>query len=163
SARPITNAIVAATAPASSEVCAPQMTRLNTSRPNSSVPIRCCALGGWRSTRKSWRVGLYGATLKANSAASTTITSTMAPTRPVREWTNRRHAFDQGVVMRRPWPGVDGLSGCAGRLSGSDETATSGVANARIECRVHHIDDEVDQYHERGDDQHRALHYGIIT
>ena len=49
---------VAATAPASSDACAPQMMRLNTSRPNSSVPIRCCQLGGWRSTRKSCRVGL---------------------------------------------------------------------------------------------------------
>ena len=46
------------TAPAWSEACAPKMTRLRTSRPNSSVPIRWVRLGGWRSTRKSWRVGL---------------------------------------------------------------------------------------------------------
>src|SRR5579864_7887559 len=165
SASPRTSAMLAATAPASSDVWAPQMTRLSTSRPNSSVPIRCAALGGCRSTRKSWRVGLYGATLKANRAARTTTSSTMAPARPARDRTKRLRAFAHGVAIRRGWPAADAPSGWAGRLSGSDvdETATSGVADPRIQRRVRHIDHEVDQHYERRDDQHCALNDGVVA
>src|ERR671932_281833 len=149
STRPTASAMLAAVAPACSDAWAPQITRLSTSRPNSSVPIGWARLGGCRSTRKSCLIGLYGLTWPAKSAAPMTTSNTTAPATPVFERRKRRRAAVHGVIDGRR-PAVDGpRSGWAGRLSGSDETATSGVADARVQRRVQHVDNQVNR-----DDEH---------
>src|SRR5215471_3817638 len=112
--------------------------------------------------RKSCRVGLYGAICAAKMAARTTMISTIAPATPVRERMKRRCAARHGVVVRRP--AVSVAAGEADRSgSGSDETATSGVPNARVERRVDDVDHKIDDHHENGDHQHRALDDRIVA
>src|SRR5438105_896277 len=139
------------------------MTRLRTSRPNSSVPIRCARLGGCRSTRKSCLVGLYGLIWPAKNAEAITRIKTSAPATPVRERRKRRRAAPQGVVERRTDAALAARPGWAGRLSGSDETATSGVANARIERGVQHVYQQIDRDDENSDDQHRPLNDRVVA
>ena len=98
---------MAAVAPACRDVWAPQMMRLSTSRPNSSVPIQCARLGGSCSTRKSCRFGSYGLTCAAKIAARVTASSTSVPTNPGRELKKRRRAAVQGVGAARIVRGAD--------------------------------------------------------
>ena len=91
------------------------------------------------------------------------ISSTTAPTSPVRERTKRRWAARHGVVERRALVAVAVALDGDESGSGSDETATSAVADARIERRVQHVDDQVHDHDEDGDDQHRALHHRIVA
>src|SRR5438309_9989600 len=154
STRPTTSAMVAAVAPACRDDWAPQITRLSTSRPNSSVPIRCARLGGCRSTRKSCLIGLYGLTWPAKTAAAMTTSNTIVPATPVFECRKRRRAAAQGVTAGRTLTADPARPGSAGRLSGSDETATAGIANARTHRRLQHGED-----HGYGDDADRHHHH----
>src|SRR5713226_2343925 len=161
STSPTPRAMVAAVAPACSEAWAPQMTRLNMSRPNSSVPIQCAALGGSCSTRKSCRVGLYGLTCAAKTAARVTATSTKAPNNPGRELKKRRRAAVQGVGAWRTTGAA--VNGAAGERTDSDETATSVVANAWVERCVHDVDQKIERDHEQGDDDDRPLDHRVVA
>src|SRR5437870_10985101 len=155
--RPTTRAIVAAMAPACRETRAPQTTRLNTSRPNSSVPMRCAGLGASRSMRKSWWIGSYGLTCPAKIARRMKSTRRPAPNSPVPERRKRRRAAAHcdGAVRPRPSTGD--------RIAVALAPATSAVPDARIEHRVHEIDDEADERDEERDDDDRPLHDRVIA
>ena len=75
--------------PASSDVRVPKMTRLSTSRPRSSVPIRWPVSGGLRRLTKSGLIGLYGAIQDAKTANTTMSMTTQSPTRARRLRANR--------------------------------------------------------------------------
>src|ERR1044071_8626207 len=68
-----------ATAAAASEARLPQMTRVSTSRPSSSVPNGCAAEGGLRTAAQLVATGSYGETNGAASASVTKKTRTAAP------------------------------------------------------------------------------------
>jgi hypothetical protein len=84
--------------PAWIDARAPQMIRDNVSRPSSSVPSRCSRDGLARMASKSVAPGGWGATQRANTAASTKSTTiTSDPTaagrlRKRRRMTRRRRA-----------------------------------------------------------------------
>src|SRR5215212_1676120 len=76
---PPTDVSTIVTPPTSSEMRAPYTTRLHTSRPNSSVPRKCVALGGFRRFGGSSRVGSCVATTPANTAAASSSTKIAVP------------------------------------------------------------------------------------
>ena len=88
------------TSPASSDARAPQMTRASTSRPISSVPKRCAALGALRIALQLVCSGSYGATNGANSASRMKNTTTASPTIAPRRRTRRRNARWAGLNSR---------------------------------------------------------------
>src|SRR4030095_16707399 len=66
--------------PTSSDTRAPCTTRLQTSRPNSSVPRRFLELGGFKRLTGSRRVGSCVGTTPAASAAASSSRKMVAPT-----------------------------------------------------------------------------------
>src|SRR5438445_1694616 len=155
--RPAPSAMLAATAPACSDTRAPQTTRLKTSRPNSSVPMRCAELGASRSMRKSWCTGSYGLTCPAKTASRAKSTRRPAPNIPVPERRKRRRAAAHCDGAARPRPSR------GDRIVVALAPATSAVPDARIEHRVHEVDDEADHRHEERDDDDRPLHDRVIA
>ncbi len=64
---------------------APFIRRLNWSRPNSSVPSQCAALGGARRAVKSSASGLYGVQKEPTSATVRSVAVKAPPIRALRE------------------------------------------------------------------------------
>ena len=60
----------------------PWMIRLQTSRPNESVPIQCCELGAESACAESTVRGLKRQMTSASTAASTNITMMIRPAVP---------------------------------------------------------------------------------
>src|SRR6185503_11528696 len=118
------------------------MRRENTSRPSTSLPSQCSALGSARLPSMSMSVGLGIGSRSAKMAPSATraIQISEAMNRPP----TRR---------RRP-----------SRATGEVSTPTSSAAPSRtamadpgVEDGVKHVDDEVHHHEADGDEQHRAL------
>src|SRR5208282_5190609 len=82
------------TTPARSEARVPQTTRESTSRPISSVPNQCAALGALRIALQLVASGSYGATSGASNASktknTTTPSATIAPRRRARRLSARQ-------------------------------------------------------------------------
>src|SRR3954454_3302444 len=89
------------TTPATSDARAPQMTRDRTSRPISSVPNQCAALGALRMAVQLVATGSYGETTGASSARATKNTTTTNPIAAPRRRTSRRSGW-----ARQTTPGV---------------------------------------------------------
>src|SRR6266852_1233167 len=68
--------------PTASDMRAPWMIRLQTSRPNESVPIQCCTLGAESACAESTVNGLKRQMPSASAAASTNITMMTRPMVP---------------------------------------------------------------------------------
>src|SRR6478672_7300639 len=84
------------TTPASSDARAPKITRDSTSRPISSVPNQCAALGALRIVAKLAATGSYGARTGAPSAITTNATTTTRPNADAGR-RNRRRSTDARV------------------------------------------------------------------
>src|SRR5271165_336504 len=103
---PSTSEIDTDITPARSEARVPQITRESTSRPISSVPNQCAALGALRIALQLVASGSYGATAGASKARSTKNTTTpsaaTAPRRRARDLSARQPgeaAEDGDAVM----------------------------------------------------------------
>ncbi len=83
--------------PTASDMRAPWMIRLQTSRPNESVPIQCCALGAESACAESTVNGLKRQMPSASAAASTNTTMMTRPMVPSK-WRCARN-----VSLRQPW------------------------------------------------------------
>src|SRR5574342_914036 len=130
--------------PTRSEMRLPWSTRLQMSRPNSSVPRKCRPLGGWSRAAGSRRVGLCVESGPAKSAASTKARRMRAPATTLR--LARRRRSQRGRVEGAPTP-------TAGPRT---STAASVIADPRVDDRVQEIDPEVDQHVGRGDQTQRG-------
>ena len=93
---PSSRLLLTDTTPASSEAWVPQMTRLSTSRPISSVPNQCSAEGGLRSAPQLVAMGSCGAIQAANTASTMKASTMHAPTIALRLWVSLRSARRQG-------------------------------------------------------------------
>src|SRR5215510_11626711 len=132
-------------APTSSDTCAPCRTRLYTSRPNSSVPRRFAALGGFRRWAGLRRRGSWVEMTSARSAARITTARIPAPTA----------MFRFRAACRRQV----GRAGVAAVMTAEP----SAIADPRVDEDVEHVDHEIDQHvRGRGDEDH-ALHDRIVT
>ena len=101
---PSSSEIETETTPASIEACVPQTTRENTSRPISSVPNQCSALGGLRIAPQLVAIGSCGASQPANSASTMKPMTTARPNIAARRRRSLRQARCQGP---------SGSGGCA--------------------------------------------------
>src|SRR5215471_10747926 len=132
-------------APTSSETWAPCRTRLNTSRPNSSVPNKFAALGAFRRRAGLRRRGSWVEMTPASSAARITTARIAAPTTMFRFWTAcRRHVGRAGMAAVRT-------------------AAPSAIADPRIDEDVEHVDHEIDEHVRGRGDQDHALHDRIVA
>src|SRR5215472_18570830 len=114
------------------------MVRLNTSRPKRSVPNRCARDGALSASATFISVGSYGATRSAPTASAIIAATTATPT-----------------CIRRFAP-------TAARTRGREET-TSAVADAVIDIGVDEIYREIGEHEERGHEEDRPLHDGIVA
>src|SRR5947209_13589464 len=106
------------------------------SRPNSSVPSQKYSLGGTSRQAACCSSGGYGASSGAPTAATTATSTIAAPRAPMRL---RRNSLSR--------PGQRG----------------SGITDARIDSGVEDIHHQVDQTAHQRDQQHPALHNGVIA
>ena len=94
---PIPAAISTETTPASRLARAPKITRAATSRPFSSVPIQCSALGALRMAVQLVAIGSYGEISGANVATSTKTTITTSPATAIGRCRKRNSASRAGL------------------------------------------------------------------
>src|SRR6267143_5129337 len=137
--------------PTSSEMRLPWRTRLQTSRPNSSVPRKCWALGACRRAAGSSRVGLCVESTPASDAARTKARRISAPATTLRLASVRRSQRGR----------VDGAPAAA--RGSRTSTATSLIADPRIDDRVEEIDPKVDEHVGGGGDEDNPLHHRVIA
>src|SRR5215831_4414080 len=126
--------------PTRSEMRLPWSTRLQMSRPNSSVPRMWMALGGLSREAGDSRVGLYEESTPASSAAAMKTSRMSAPATTLR--LPRRRRSQRGRV--------------AGTAAGAAGTRTSTVASVITDARV-------DEHIGRGGDEDHSLHHGIVA
>ena len=155
---PHTNAMPTATRPIRSEIRAPCITRLNTSRPKSSVPNGSFSEGGLSRRYRSVRNGSDGRKTGASMPTSAKARRMPPPTVASRFRISRRAASTSGLCERSSiYPSIYDL-----RLPGS-ANQTSPVLDPRIQPRVQHICSKIDQHEARRDQQHSALHCSEIS
>src|SRR5438552_11453758 len=135
---PAVAAMPTAIMPTRSEMRLPKMMRLSRSRPSSSVPNRYPLDGSCSRSRTCTADGSYGAMVGANSATAT-------------------------ISRNSPTHNADGGSATIERAASNlDTRKVLRVPNARIEVPVHHVHDEIDHHDAGGDQQYRALDYGVV-
>src|SRR5215470_8411463 len=137
--------------PTRSEMRLPWSTRLQMSRPNSSVPRMWMALGGLSREAGDSRVGLYEESTPARSAAAMKTSRMSAPATTLRLASRRRSQRGR----------VDGATADAAGTRTS--TVASVIADARVDERVEQIHAQVDEDVGGGDDEHHPLHHGIVA
>src|SRR5215813_11765494 len=137
--------------PTRSEMRLPWSTRLQMSRPNSSVPRMWMALGGLSREAGDSRVGLYEESTPASSAAAMKTSRMSAPVTTLR--LPRRRRSQRGRVA----------GAAAGAVGTRTSTVASVIADARVDERVEEIHAQVDQHIGRGGDEDHALHYRIVA
>src|SRR5439155_11431981 len=148
--------------PAWIEMRVPQITRASTSRPRSSVPRRWAPEAGLRMALQSVWLGSCGASHGAPAARATKARTTTAPAtaggRRVK-WRQRRAASPvvPGRVAARAAPGA-----AIAPAPVSDPTGHAPDADPRVQQRIRHVDQEVDQDVGRRGDEHHALDEGIV-
>src|SRR5438309_7259355 len=157
----MTLAVAIATSTPSSAGRIPQISRLRTSRPNSSVPSRWWTELPWIVWARSCLMGSYGATTGASAATRTrkTIHAT-ASTRPGRRPPRLR------VVTRSTSPVVAICQALAGRRSSSIARATRSPPGLSpclspdpgVEDRVGEVDPQVDEDDDPDEDGRHPLH-----
>src|SRR5690606_38867460 len=131
--------------PTSSDSRPPWMTRLNTSRPKSSVPNQCSALGACRRFMMESLYGSNGLIQGASAAAATSTASTTRLASTVLRATSRRTA-------------------CQRSAHGPEEIAiATAVAHSRNDQQVQQVDEKVDQDIDGGNDQQRALDDRVVA
>src|SRR5438132_4647442 len=134
-------------APTSSDTWAPCRTRLYTSRPNSSVPRKFAALGGFRRWAGSRRRGSWVEITLARSAARITTARIEAPTAMFRLRTAcRRHV------------GRAGASAAATAVV----AAPSAITDPRVDEDVEHVHHQIDEHVRRRGDEDHALHDRVV-
>src|SRR5215813_10805234 len=129
-----------------SEIRAPYRTRESTSRPSSSVPSQCSALGPCSRSTTRPRRGSYGASRGASTASSTKRPTITPPLMAARLFTIRRRAS-----LQKPGERL--------RVT----RTSSAVADAGVEVGIGDVGEEIDEHEGRGDDQERTLHDGIVA
>src|SRR5262249_9137492 len=133
------------------EMRLPWRTRLQMSRPNSSVPRMWVALGGLSREAGESRVGLYDESTPASSAAATKTRRMSAPAITLRLPRSRRSQRGR----------VEGAA--AGAAGTRTSTVASVIPDARVDERVEEIHAEVDEHVGGGGNEDHALHHGIVT
>src|SRR5687768_14355644 len=126
------------------------MTRLYTSRPTSSVPNQCVALGAASRAFTSMWVGfpaMTGARTPTISVMPMMIAPAIVIFRRVSSVSHRGH--------RRSTPTVAGSGSLS--VAGSVTAMGSLVLHARIDHQVREIDREIDEHVDAGDAEHDAL------
>src|SRR5437867_7313613 len=123
------------------------------SRPRWSVPSQCSAFG---------RPSVYAASVAIGSCvcshgASTAVTSMTTMMAPPAAPSGLRRMKRPSVV---PHPGRAG----APITTRSTGTPTGlAIAHARVEHAVEHVDEEVRQDHDDGDEHHEVLHDRVVA
>src|SRR5215217_8457061 len=134
---------------------APQITRLNTSRPSSSVPIRCSRLGGWSNWLAFIPSGSCGERYGAKMATTITTARMIAPATVSSLWARRRQ-----VSPRRTRRTV----GAATVPEAARACAwASAIVDPRIEVGVQDVHDQVHQDERGRHEQHPGLYDRIIA
>src|SRR5262245_30913601 len=121
------------------------------SRPNSSVPRMCVALGGLSREAGDSRVGLYEVSTPARSAAAMKTSRMNAPTTTAR--LPRRRRSQRGRVD----------VAAAGTAGTRRSTAASVIADAWVDDRVEQVHAQVDEDVGGGGDEDDPLHHGIVA
>src|SRR5262245_48081308 len=136
------------------------MTRLRTSRPESSVPSRCSSDGPCRRMTGSRNVGSCGASTGANSA-TTTVPRMIAPLTSatgVSSSVRSQYQREDGVM-----PASGDRLGRTVRAESAGAESVAAIANPWIEEDVEDVDQEVDQDVDAGDRHHRPLDQRIVA
>src|SRR5438034_2078570 len=152
-------------APTSSESRAPYTTRLQTSRPTSSVPNQCVAPGAVSRAETSMRNGS-----SAISGASTPTTVVMASN--ARPTTVARRRTKRTSQRARRRTGSAGLGSASTLMAGRDEPRRGAnravkwfslISDPGIEDDVREIHREIDEHVNAGDADDDALDDGIVA
>src|SRR5579872_1866249 len=158
--------------PTTSSTRLPKISRLRTSRPNSSVPSQWRAVGPMSLSARTWCAGSYGERYGAHTATATR-TPMIAPP-PSARWfrRNRRHIAAAGerydaAPRVRPTTGrvaIGPLTRPGGADTGTPSaSARSSVRDAGIEVRVRDVHRQVRDDERRGEHQHPALQQNVVT
>src|SRR5580704_18877388 len=138
------------------------MMRDSRSRPNWSVPSQCAQLGASVIEAKSFAVGLYGAMSSADKPVTAMISTSSAPNAPngsrrqkcsVACQNERRSSISSGVMSET----------IVGACTVVDMTRSpSGEPDARIEPRIHQIDNQIAEHEDGDGEHHQRLRQGIV-
>src|SRR5215471_3101505 len=147
--------------PTTSDSRAPYTTRLSTSRPTSSVPNQCVALGRLRRTATSIRAG--SPAMNGASTATTEIaTMITAPASVILRRDNRES--HRGIARDSRVASASSIGRLAGSLTAMRTAPDcSPVLHARIDHEVREVDREVNEHGHARDAQYDALDDGIVT
>src|SRR5688572_28826230 len=133
------------------------MTRLYTSRPTSSVPNQCAAVGPESRAFTSMCVGLPA--MRGANAPIASVTAMMtAPTSVI----FRRVSSTSQRGMRRSGSSAAGTRSVV-TATGVSAIGVSLVLHPRIDHEVRQIDREIDEHVDAGDAQHDALDHRIVA
>src|SRR5271157_643291 len=130
------------------------MMRDSRSRPNWSVPSQCVQLGASVIDAKSFAVGLYGAISSADRPVTAMINTSIAPNAPSG---SRRQKCSVACQNERCRSMTSSAMTGTCTVEMDMARSPSGEPDARIEPRIHQIDDQVAE-HEDGDGEH---HQGL--
>src|SRR5438309_2020624 len=135
------------------------MIRLRVSRPISSVPSRCCAVGAFSRLRALRSVGSYGAISGAKSATRITRPTMTIPTAASRMCHNRRMKSRTGA----PPAGVNDRSTATrtippAALSTGSSCPALRIGDPWIEFGVEEVGDQIGDDPRQGEEEDDALH-----
>src|SRR5215204_3389768 len=173
--------------PTCSEMRAPYTTWLKISRPSSSVPKKCSALGAFRRSRALSAKGSWVAISGANAASTTSKRMSAPPTAPSGYRRIKRPIPESGL-RRSDGAAIQGFADvvCAWATCGlltyaravtsgfcpfcgqkpevtAAETLTSRQPNARVELCVRDVGDQVDQDKDHREQQYQRLDHREIA
>src|SRR3989454_9572473 len=143
-----------ANTPACIEMRVPHTTREKLSRPRSSVPKGCAHVGGLRirlqSVLSGSAIAIQGAPMaSAEKTRTTTAPATAGGRRRARRQPRRRPADRDAVTgSAKTFAALAGPSGLTGRPPDAD---------ARVQERVRHVHEQIDEDVGAGGDPHHAL------
>src|SRR5215475_1394962 len=138
------------------EILAPKMSRLSTSRPNSSLPSGWAALGGASERSGFGSSGSYGA-MSGATTATTTKRARIPPPIRMRRFRRRRPPDLVSPILDLLLPRLACAVLCSVAISGPT------VPDARVEIRIEQVDEQVDQHECQRDDQHDTLHHRVVA
>src|SRR5207248_1891470 len=151
-------------APTSSESRAPYTTRLQTSRPTSSVPNQWARPGA--DSRRA--TSMWPGSLASTGASALTSTITSMSTAPASVVLRRVISASQPGLARRGTGSARGraitlIAVRAAAHSRDRANRSSLVAHPRVEDDVREVDHEVDQHVHAGDAQHDSLDDRVVA
>src|SRR6266545_6523681 len=135
------------------------------SRPSSSLPNQCSALGPANRSRRSPVSGSYGASTSANTAVPMYTTTSARPMTAPRFLLSRRQAARSAEARPAAMAIAGAASASSPAVSGTDasRTDTASVPDARIDQRVGEVDDQVYEQEGNRDQQDAALDHRIVA